>query len=118
MQPEPITASGRSAPATYRAMLTSRFGQHGVDASGSECRCGAARPCDEERHIALLLEMDIGDEACSGPPPAAQNVTDTWPRHGQLTGPTGPGGPVRTERRTGGVTSTAAGPAASPGRPT
>jgi hypothetical protein len=93
-QAEPIAARGRSAAATYRALLTSRFGHHGVAADGDDCRCGAPRPCDEERRIALLLEMDIGDEAWSAPPPAGHVATDARPLNRQLTGPMASPAPV------------------------
>jgi hypothetical protein len=115
-RPESMSANGRPAAATYRALLTARFDHHGKAASGFLCQCGAPRPCDEERHIALLLEMDVGDEAWSGPPPPGEVVTRAWPRRSQLTGPTASNGSVSTERRTGGVTRPAAGPAATPDR--
>lgn len=110
---EPASAGRPSSATNYRSLLTLRFSRHGKEPGGHACRCGLPWPCEEERHIALLLEMDVGDDVGAGPPPPGRDdATLTWPRPRQLTGPTAPNGPVSAVRRTGGVTKpAAAGPA-------
>ena len=51
--------SGQAIPdlPRYLDLLITRFATHGTSHDVGRCRCGDARPCAEEQHVAGLLEL-------------------------------------------------------------
>jgi hypothetical protein len=60
-QHEPAVSVVDTGPlARYITVLTSRFAAHGSGDALCRCRCGSARPCEEELRVAELLDLIAG----------------------------------------------------------